>query len=659
MFNSQIAMNNLAINLQGTTGTRARNLVKNPEVNERIQAIFERSENISAGLNQANRPSSRSAMEININQSLTEAYELMMDEWLKEKGPHADAEIAKLRTFMNISRARTGHWTQVNNFQNHIERTLAKNPNLFKGKPEEEKAFRENLAQMEKADQFIDKNLGLDGADAEAEVAKSLNIRIQNISAVNHYLSGGTIESYKANKDLYDLSSNQVSNSRTEIDINQSLLVAYELMREESLKSNQPKQEVEKLDTLIAQSREKLGFNRSEHLFQSELNKVITSNPNLFTGKAAEKAEFMSLLKDRDGINIEIDTYMGIDSPESKAKVAELMKLRKSMGAELMHYAKGGSIEQLKNGQSASGLNPNDQRDTGLRIVPAGSLPANVQNLGTTFQTSGGYYITTNIKPGTDGNQTRIYDRNGNIMSDIWGDPHVIEHGTYNHGAENNPANNFHFGDNSYFVLPDGTEILFNTKEMEGQPGVFYTNGLKIKDGSQLGTIGLDVDDQSNMETGIQDIDARTYDSFANIGKTEDGAGIFAWSDKANDGKGGWTILQNGGFFDVKDESWEDYLKNKDFNGQVEGGPIGSELFKDIVMDANGSANRDDEKVLKELLDAREAAEKAAQKMELESEKNRLKNLLGTERAKESPNEDEITKLENLLVEVESKLDLL
>ena len=210
--------------------------------------------------------------------------------------------------------------------------------------------------------------------------------------------------------------------------------------------------------------------------------------------------------------------------------------------------------------------------DPGLAIVQAADLPQGITNLGTTFKTSGGYYISTDIQNGA-GHQVRIYDNNGKQLSYIAGDPHVDDNG--------DGQWDWHFGNDSYFILPDGTEILFNTKEVT--PGVYVTKGLQIKDGDQLGLTGLNQDDTSIMNTGIQDINPANHDSFYFLGKDEDGAGVFAWSDQANNNRGGWTIFQNNGFYDVADETWQGYLENKGFQGQITGSTLNTQFHREIA----------------------------------------------------------------------------
>jgi uncharacterized protein YukE len=244
--------------------------------------------------------------------------------------------------------------------------------------------------------------------------------------------------------------------------------------------------------------------------------------------------------------------------------------------AELQEQLKDIEIkleEETKSFAEAMGMDPDTLEYnitglgvfTGLEIMDPELLPEEIDNLGTVFKTSGGYYISTDIEE--DGNQVKIYDKEGKEISKMWGDPHVDEN--------QDGVDDWHFGDDSYFLLPDGTEILFNTQEIqEGEhAGAHVTRGLQIRDGSQLAKIGLDLDDETLVETAITRNDD-TESNFDKLGDRANGAGVFAYSLDANNGKGGWAIHHDGKFYDVADESWDSYLQNKDFNDQIEGGPL-------------------------------------------------------------------------------------
>jgi hypothetical protein len=140
------------------------------------------------------------------------------------------------------------------------------------------------------------------------------------------------------------------------------------------------------------------------------------------------------------------------------------------------------------------------------------------------------------------GHETIIYDQSGNQITRIWGDPHVNEGGG---------GDNWHFGDDSTFILPDGTKLCLDTKETK--PGVFYTVGVDVLSGSDRFHYGV------GGETGITK-DAVEWDEAHADRSDAAHAGIFAlqsnnqWAKQDDDGN----------FYDIKDESWKGYLADKD-----------------------------------------------------------------------------------------------
>ena len=140
------------------------------------------------------------------------------------------------------------------------------------------------------------------------------------------------------------------------------------------------------------------------------------------------------------------------------------------------------------------------------------------------------------------GHEVIIYDNAGKQNTRIWGDPHV---------NEGEGGDNWHFGNDSTFVLPDGTKLCLDTKETK--PGVYFTVGVDILCGSERYHYG-EGGDQGMTEDAIE-WDAEHADS------AEDAhAGVFALQDN-----GEWAILaDDGNFYDITDETWSQYLKDKD-----------------------------------------------------------------------------------------------
>ncbi len=150
--------------------------------------------------------------------------------------------------------------------------------------------------------------------------------------------------------------------------------------------------------------------------------------------------------------------------------------------------------------------------------------------------TPGGY--TVEMK----NSEVIIYDKAGEQNTRIWGDPHV---------NEGKGGDNWHFGNDSTFILPDGTKLCLDTKET--QPGVFYTVGVDILCGSERYHYG------EGGEQGMTE-DAIEWDTEHADRAADAHAGVFALQDN-----GEWAILADDGkFYDITDESWSQYLKDKD-----------------------------------------------------------------------------------------------
>ncbi len=192
--------------------------------------------------------------------------------------------------------------------------------------------------------------------------------------------------------------------------------------------------------------------------------------------------------------------------------------------------------------------------------------------------TRGGYTIITDVndtRPESLGTNHNIIIKgpDGQVMSHIWGDPHVVENGG---------ANVFHFGDDSTFILPDGTKIFMNTVPWQGQEGALVARGLVIDDGQRLfttGTVtagGRDISNTSMVEIPRTSADYAVLNNAALADQTSAvHSGVFAWSEAANNGLGGWAKQTSAGIFrDVKNEHFYTYLQNLGYNDQLETGTV-------------------------------------------------------------------------------------
>jgi hypothetical protein len=238
------------------------------------------------------------------------------------------------------------------------------------------------------------------------------------------------------------------------------------------------------------------------------------------------------------------------------------------------------ALQQILASRSSTNSNQTTS-SANLNTVSAGiGNPNNGVNhfnaTGSFFVTESGFTILTDTNVG--GHQTDIYDNAGEMITRIWGDPHVGD-GTFAAGGWN-----WHFGNDSTFILPDGTEIMFNT-EGNANNNVYVTTGLYIKSGNDVYQTGQDFGTQTTgvaSDAGTRNssitklaMNATEFDAtYADAGSDANGAGVFAWTKSANNGAGGWAILTDGGIFqDVKNEDWGVYLQagKASFDGQYDG----------------------------------------------------------------------------------------
>ncbi len=151
--------------------------------------------------------------------------------------------------------------------------------------------------------------------------------------------------------------------------------------------------------------------------------------------------------------------------------------------------------------------------------------------------TAGGYVVEMK------GNETRIYDPDGKIVTRIWGDPHIDEGG--------DGKDEWHFGEDSSFILPDGTKCCLDTEP--NSAGEWYTVGMDIIGGIDRYHYGVG-DAQGMYDDGI------AWDAAHADRSSDESAGVFAM--QAN---GQWAIQgADGNFYDVLNESWSKYKGDRD-----------------------------------------------------------------------------------------------
>ena len=139
----------------------------------------------------------------------------------------------------------------------------------------------------------------------------------------------------------------------------------------------------------------------------------------------------------------------------------------------------------------------------------------------------------------------RIYNSSGQQITRIWGDPHVNENGG---------GDNWHFGNNSTFVLTDGTKICLDTEQ--NSSGEWLVEGIDIIAGHDRYHFGTG--DSNGLHKDAQEWDRASSD----VAAGDKSAGLFALKPD-----GTWAMQgTDGHFYDVKDESWSEFQGSEDVN---------------------------------------------------------------------------------------------
>ena len=169
------------------------------------------------------------------------------------------------------------------------------------------------------------------------------------------------------------------------------------------------------------------------------------------------------------------------------------------------------------------------------------------------FVTHSGMKIVTDTNKG--GHETWIYNPAGEQLMHIHGDPHV----NMLKDADGNNGDDFHFGDDSTLKFEDGTELTFNTTEIGKDTGIFYTTGIYVRAGDNVMHTG----EQTAGGARRTDIASVDKNSYSRAGDTAKGAVTMGL-------KGDGQILMQTGnqWNELKDESWDGYLKDKTFDDQ-------------------------------------------------------------------------------------------
>ena len=190
-------------------------------------------------------------------------------------------------------------------------------------------------------------------------------------------------------------------------------------------------------------------------------------------------------------------------------------------------------LQQVESGLTSGG---------GVRLLESAERGAlEPPAFGDVFITDGDYRIDYK------GHETRIYEKDENGAwkqnTRIWGDPHVDELST-------GKGDDWHFGEDSTFILPDGTKLSLNTQETKPGNGIYFTVGIDIQSGTTRADAGKSFEDEMRSAGVAEDrveFDAKYADTKGTSG------GVFALVG------GQWAMLDPVGFRGVEPESWKGY----------------------------------------------------------------------------------------------------
>ena len=193
---------------------------------------------------------------------------------------------------------------------------------------------------------------------------------------------------------------------------------------------------------------------------------------------------------------------------------------------------------------------------------------------------------TVEINPNDNGATTelKIYDEEGSLVTRIWGDPHVDNGGD---------GSDWHFGDDSTFILPDGTKLCLNCKRTSNEnddEDIWVCHGVDIISGNQHLGMGLNPDEVNGAEeyrTPQMTQDGLAWDQSHLDASSDSNAGVFTWSADHNE----WAMLNDGQFHVVQDESWSDYKSSGDVSTTGQAIIANSNITLALQGDPNVCAN--------------------------------------------------------------------
>jgi hypothetical protein len=223
----------------------------------------------------------------------------------------------------------------------------------------------------------------------------------------------------------------------------------------------------------------------------------------------------------------------------------------------------------------------NDGADAMMGQGIASISPTNPSSTDTVAVTlESGYTVVVTPNASGESSTVDIYEPDqypdGDVVTQIWGDPHVNENGSESTCA----ASEWHYGQDSSFILPDGTMLNMNSEETSS--GEWYNVGLNIISGNDRLSVG---NTGNGVQAPSQHLDGAGWMAYCDGTNTD---GIFYLAEQGEQME--WAKLEgDGNFYDIVGggaNSWANYQNGAD-------GSNNGDFDRDIAVDYNNQINID------------------------------------------------------------------
>ena len=175
-----------------------------------------------------------------------------------------------------------------------------------------------------------------------------------------------------------------------------------------------------------------------------------------------------------------------------------------------------------------------------------------------TVELGNGWSIQINPNKKGATKDIKIFDESGQLITHISGKSHVDNGGD---------GHDWHFGDDSTFILPDGTKLCLNSKrtsKKSDDEDAWVCHGIDIISGNDHVGMGLDPDKGGKGKKKYRSAqitqDGLAWDKNHADASNDKNAGIFTWSAEHHE----WAKQEGKEFNVVQDESWKSYKKSGD-----------------------------------------------------------------------------------------------